>query len=394
MPKKTKASKKTAQASLPSKESDTDKSPSISSPPSKLSNKKFLKSPSCDEKPKPTRSKTKKSSARKGKEKSKNMEDFVEESSHVNENKTKEDSSEIMLCKNATPISGSTTLTTQKHEQKRKDHKTTSSIHGEAVDLQSSPCPERVESRPGSPASVNDRNMPSTSSQKEKVETSGRSTMVQTNLTVTKDGIEVLSSPEQKETQKKKGKKTSSKKKEKSEKTQTRITNIFPLRKSNRKTKSQQEKDEQARITKAIISKRFEGLEVRAIEGKGRGVFATRHFQRSDFVCEYSGELIGPNEAKKREKKYSEDSSIGCYMYYLQCNNNKYCIDATAEDGTLGRLLNHSRSGNCKTKVHVIKDKPHLIFVTTREVKTGEELTYDYGDRSKDSLQSHPWLKS
>ena len=69
-------------------------------------------------------------------------------------------------------------------------------------------------------------------------------------------------------------------------------------------------------------------------------------------------------------------------------------IDATAEDGTLGRLLNHSRSGNCKTKVHVIKEKPHLIFVTTREVKTGEELTYDYGDRSKDSLQSHPWLKS
>ena len=33
----------------------------------------------------------------------------------------------------------------------------------------------------------------------------------------------------------------SSKKKEKSEKTQTRITNIFPLRKSNRKTKLQQE---------------------------------------------------------------------------------------------------------------------------------------------------------
>ena len=68
-------------------------------------------------------------------------------------------------------------------------------------------------------------------------------------------------------------------------------------------------------------------------------------------------------------------------------------IDATAEDGTLGRLLNHSRSGNCKTKVHVIKDKPHLIFVMTQDVKAGEELTYDYGDRSKDALESHPWLK-
>ena len=178
MPKKAKSSKKTAQASPPSKESVIDQSPSISSPPSKLSNiKKFLKSPSHDEKPKPTKSKTKKSIARKGKEK----------------------------CK--TPISGSTSLTTQKHEEKRKDQNTTSSIREEAGDLQSSPCPERIESSPGSTVSVKDRNIPGTSSQKEKVETSGRRTMVQTNLTVTKDGIEVLSSPEPKQTGKMKEKK-------------------------------------------------------------------------------------------------------------------------------------------------------------------------------------------
>ena len=139
------------------------------------------------------------------------MQDFVEESSHVSQNTTKEDSSETTLCKNATPIQ---TLTTQRHEEdseeKRKDHKTASSSHGEAVDPQSSPCPERGESSLGSPASIKDRIIPRTlrSSQKEKVETRGRRTMTQTNLTVTKDGIEVLSSPEQKETGKKKGKKT------------------------------------------------------------------------------------------------------------------------------------------------------------------------------------------
>jgi histone-lysine N-methyltransferase SETD8 len=41
----------------------------------------------------------------------------------------------------------------------------------------------------------------------------------------------------------------------------------------------------------------------------------------------------------------------------------------------------------------MIKDQPHLIFVTTRDIKIGEELAYDYGDRSKDAVQSHPWLK-
>lgn len=68
----------------------------------------------------------------------------------------------------------------------------------------------------------------------------------------------------------------------------------------------------------------FSKWQVRKIEGKGRGVFASRDFQRNEFVCEYSGELISHVEAKKREKQYGEDDNIGCYMYYLQSNNKKY----------------------------------------------------------------------
>ena len=64
--------------------------------------------------------------------------------------------------------------------------------------------------------------------------------------------------------------------------------------------------------------------QVRTTEGKGRGVFTTRAFKRSEFVCEYTGELISYNVAKKREKQYEEDTNIGCYMYYLSCNNKKY----------------------------------------------------------------------
>lgn len=70
-----------------------------------------------------------------------------------------------------------------------------------------------------------------------------------------------------------------------------------------------------------------------------------------------------------------------------------FSVDATEENGTLGRLLNHSRMGNCKTKVHVINEIPHLIFLTMCEVKKGEEMTYDYGERSKDVIETYPWLK-
>uniref|UniRef100_T1GR53 SET domain-containing protein n=1 Tax=Megaselia scalaris TaxID=36166 RepID=T1GR53_MEGSC len=38
-------------------------------------------------------------------------------------------------------------------------------------------------------------------------------------------------------------------------------------------------------------------------------------------------------------------------MYYFKFNNHQYCIDATAETGKLGRLVNHSRNGNLLQKL-------------------------------------------
>lgn len=70
-----------------------------------------------------------------------------------------------------------------------------------------------------------------------------------------------------------------------------------------------------------------------------------------------------------------------------------YSIDATKESGRLGRLVNHSKCGNCQTRLHAIGETPHLILVASRDIKAGEELLYDYGDRSKESITAHPWLK-
>ena len=72
---------------------------------------------------------------------------------------------------------------------------------------------------------------------------------------------------------------------------------------------------------------------------------------------------------------------------------SSFSIDATAESGRVGRLVNHSRlHPNLQTKVVTLKDKPRLILVARRDVEEGEELLYDYGDRSKESLKAHPWL--
>ena len=48
-----------------------------------------------------------------------------------------------------------------------------------------------------------------------------------------------------------------------------------------------------------------DGLKVKEIEGKGRGVCSTKPFSRGDFVCEYKGDLLDLGKAKERETNYS-----------------------------------------------------------------------------------------
>lgn len=69
-------------------------------------------------------------------------------------------------------------------------------------------------------------------------------------------------------------------------------------------------------------------------------------------------------------------------------------VDATKESSRLGRLINHSKNGNLQTKLHDIKGTPHLIFLASRDIEVDEELLYDYGDRSKEAIAAHPWLKN
>lgn len=75
-------------------------------------------------------------------------------------------------------------------------------------------------------------------------------------------------------------------------------------------------------------------------------------------------------------------------LIYFQIHS----IDATAETGKLGRLVNHSRNGNLLTKVITVNNRPHLILIAKDNIPIGTELTYDYGDRSKEALLHHPWL--
>ncbi|KAK0150957.1 N-lysine methyltransferase KMT5A [Merluccius polli] len=173
-----------------------------------------------------------------------------------------------------------------------------------------------------------------------------------------------------------------------------KVTDYYPIRRSSRKTKAELKDEEQKHIDDLIKNGVQEGMQVQHIDDKGRGVFATRSFTKGEFVVEYNGDLLDIACAKKREAEYALDPSTGCYMYYFQYQSKTYCVDATRETTRLGRLINHSKTGNCQTRLHDIDGKPHLILVASRDIDAEEELLYDYGDRSKASLSAHPWLKN
>ncbi|XP_037114574.1 lysine methyltransferase 5Ab isoform X1 [Syngnathus acus] len=215
-----------------------------------------------------------------------------------------------------------------------------------------------------------------------------KQTTTHTNASLADNSKVPATKPRSRNPRKGKGKKT-----ENNASQNRKVTDFFPIRRSNRKTKAELKNEEHKHLDDLIKNGVEEGMQVRVIEGKGRGVFAERRFKKGDFVVEYHGDLLELAEAKLREARYSQDPQTGCYMYYFQYQAKTYCVDATRETNRLGRLINHSKVGNCQTKLHAIDGSPHLILLAARDIEADEELLYDYGDRSQEAISAHPWLK-
>ncbi|XP_012254429.2 histone-lysine N-methyltransferase PR-Set7 [Athalia rosae] len=176
--------------------------------------------------------------------------------------------------------------------------------------------------------------------------------------------------------------------------TNHKLTEYFPVRRSVRKCKKTVLEEQQRDLENKVLCQVEDGLKIKHFVGKGRGVVTTREFHKGEFVVEYIGELIDQTEARKREAEYARDQNAGCYMYYFKHRNHQYCVDATAESDKLGRLVNHSRNGNLIAGVVEVGSVPHLVLTAKESLPSGVEVTYDYGDRSRESIRNHPWLAS
>lgn len=96
----------------------------------------------------------------------------------------------------------------------------------------------------------------------------------------------------------------------------------------------------------------------------GLGLFALTDFKKGDLVIEYTGEKITEAEANRRGGKY---------LFEL---NEKWTIDGKGREN-IARYLNHSCKPNCEPELD--KKEEHIYIYAKKAIKTGEELTYNYG---------------
>ncbi|XP_052086557.1 uncharacterized protein LOC127723879 [Mytilus californianus] len=135
-----------------------------------------------------------------------------------------------------------------------------------------------------------------------------------------------------------------------------------------------------------------EGFAVKEITPEiGKGVFTSRNFKKGDFLLEYEGELLSSEKGVSRLDEHVA-SGIGCYVFFFKNKDEK----KLSIDGTYSRLkARYVNDGIGIEKNSVMKridvdDSPHLALFAVRDIKTGEELRYDYGEASK----YLPWRKN
>ena len=99
-----------------------------------------------------------------------------------------------------------------------------------------------------------------------------------------------------------------------------------------------------------------------------RGLCASKNIKSGTKIIEYIGKLISKKETETNPKF---DNEKDIYLFNL---NSKYDLDGDYSWNT-ARLINHSCNPNCEVEGKGLK----LWITTIKDIKKGEELSYDYG---------------
>ena len=99
-----------------------------------------------------------------------------------------------------------------------------------------------------------------------------------------------------------------------------------------------------------------------------RGLYASKDIREGTKIIDYVGKIISKKESEENSK-FNNEKDI--YLFNL---SNKYDLDGDFKFNT-ARLINHSCDPNCEVTGKGLK----LWIAAIKDIKKGEELSYDYG---------------
>ena len=109
------------------------------------------------------------------------------------------------------------------------------------------------------------------------------------------------------------------------------------------------------------------------------GLYANCNIKRGTKIIEYKGKLV---TVKNSEKDPKFDNSKAIYLFGI---NKKYDLDGNFSFNT-ARLINHSCEPNCEVFGEGLK----VWVFAMKNIKKGEELSYDYGFSFDQDYRNYP----
>ena len=109
------------------------------------------------------------------------------------------------------------------------------------------------------------------------------------------------------------------------------------------------------------------------------GLYANCNIKSGTRIIEYKGKIIS---VKQSENDPKFDNSKAIYLFNL---NKRYDLDG-AYNFNIARLINHSCNPNCEVFGKGLK----VWVYAMKNIKKGEELSYDYGFSFDENFRQFP----
>ncbi|HYD03309.1 MAG TPA: SET domain-containing protein-lysine N-methyltransferase [Alphaproteobacteria bacterium] len=123
------------------------------------------------------------------------------------------------------------------------------------------------------------------------------------------------------------------------------------------------------------IDKKYAQVDRSGIHHKG--VFALQDIPKGTVIMEYTGIIMTKEESDmlmdQTAEKHRKDPEKFALTYIFQLDDDRF-LDGDLPDND-AKYINHSCDPNCEVEI----GKNSVWIITLRDIKKGEEITYNYG---------------